>query len=508
MRLTRTQKIKGSTQARIMNMGSSSKTRSTASTVSTFFNPVKKKLFKKSRGTNALYRAISAEDWELVVSICQMKPYKAEKWHDAVGFFDAHRSSRILPLHQACIFHPSREAIRHIIQAYPYALRSKENGYGRVPLHIACHSNASYECIHDLLSHYPGATIERDLIGRVPLHYALSNGATYEIVEELIKAAEQTCGQKANGRWEVCSVVDLNGWLPIHVACFMGAPAKVMSLLVKCYPEGVDAKTRKDSTPSSLLKGISLSPVKRSELETILSRKKQPVKYNARISPARTDIDKVVRMCDETCSKGVTLEIDEDETSSLSSMEGTVATVRTGTTKNRIPPAKRQLQFGADVRKLDSALSPSSPSGAPLPLKRSFSHSIPNRRPLPITKSSTFGHSHNHTHTYTGGNTSTLLLPTHSVYGGNPNIITDMSESTTNGNANTNTNLTTRTIPEMDVMIPPNDKPIRRSMMNRVRSGTGTGSMSISMSKSSVSTGSSMNEIVVFQPINSTAVFC
>jgi len=294
--------------------------------------------------------------------------------------------------------------------------------------------------------------------------------------------------------------VDLNGWLPIHVACFMGAPAKVMSLLVKCYPEGVDAKTRKDSTPSSLLKGISLSPVKRSELETILSRKKQPVKYNARISPARTDIDKVVRMCDETCSKGVTLEIDEDETSSLSSMEGTVATVRTGTTKNRIPPAKRQLQFGADVRKLDSALSPSSPSGGPLPLKRSFSHSIPNRRPLPITKSSTFGHGH----TYTAGNTSTLLLPTHSVYGGNPNTITDMSESTTNGsaNANANINLTTTTIPEMDVMLPLNDKPVRRSMMNRVRSGTG------SMSKSSVSTGSSMNEIVVFQPVNSTAVFC
>eukprot|EP01083_Nonionella_stella_P171364 585220_1 len=58
-------------------------------------------------------------------------------------------------------------------------------------------------------------------------------------------------------------------------------------------------------------------------------------------------------MSDETCSKGVTLEIDEDETSSLSSMEGTLATVRTGSKRTLATlPANRQLQFGGDKTSL------------------------------------------------------------------------------------------------------------------------------------------------------------
>lgn len=471
-------KKKMATTTHIMNM-SSSRSRATASTVSTFFNPIKKRLrSKSSRGTNALYRAISAEDWQLVVSICESKPYKAEKWHNAVGFFDAHRSSRILPLHQACIFHPPRDAIKHIIQAYPYALRSKESGYGRVPLHIACHSNASHECIQDLIAQYPAASVERDLIGRVPLHYALSNGATYEIVEDLITAAAQTYKTKATGRQAVCSMKDFNGWLPIHVACFMGAPARVLALLVKCYPDGVDAQTNKNSTPISLLRSITIPQEKRSELEAVLSRKKQQtVKYAARISPARTDMDKVVRMSDETCSKGVTLEIDEDETSSLSSMD----TLRTGTTKNKPKIASKkqmQMQFGADS------------------MRRQVDRITGIAEDYPVVTSSLPPHPHLQIVPFERVNvpvpvsSAPQLLPTHSVYE-NPNIVTDRSEIPLRVQDS-----------GADVMFAQSDKPIRRSyMLNTVRSATST------MSKSSISTPDSEN-VVVFQPVNAAAVFC
>ena len=502
-------KKKMATQTHIMNMSRpKSQTRPTASTISTFFIPVKKKLQRKSsRGTNALYRAISAEEWELVVSICESKPYKAEKWHNALGFFDAHRSSKILPLHQACIFHPPRDAIKHIIQAYPYALRSKESGYGRVPLHIACHSNAAHECIQDLLSHYPAASVDRDLIGRVPLHFALSNGATFEIVEDLINAAAQTYNTKAFGRQAICSTKDFNGWLPIHVACFMGAPARVISLLVKSYPEGVDTRTNKNSTPVSLLRSITISPDKRSELEAILSRKKkQSVKYAARISPARTDIEKVVRMSDETCSfsKGVTLEIDEDETSSLSSMD----TLRTGKTKNKIA-VKKQLQFGADAttsrRKVDGGIGvgvggtarPGPPPQNQMSRLDQHQHQHANLHPngnINIDNGRNVGNPFTNTPISTAV-TRTALLPTHAVYGENPNIITDHSEIPPQGGG-------IQSQSAADVMFAPSAKPVRRSVMNAVRSVTE------SMSKSSISTPDSANNGVVFQSVNSTAVFC
>ncbi len=377
------------TSTLIMNM---SRSRSTASTISTFLNPLKRSLGlkKSSRGTNALYRAISAENWELVISICVAKPYKAEKWHNAVGFFDAHRSSKILPLHQACIFHPTKDAIHHIIQAYPHALRATESGYGRVPLHIACHSNASPECIHELAVLFPAASVERDIIGRVPLHYALSNGAATDVVEELLNAATQAYGSE--GKRKICSVADFNGWLPVHVACFMGASAKVLSMLINAYPEGADSRTKKNSTPMTLLKGISLSPQKKEALESILLRRmNSSVKYAARISPARTDIEKVVRMSDETCSKGVTLEIDEGETSSLSSMEGTTATVRTGTTNKRRELPRKHLQFGGERRRISPPPEWSSPNDAPrhlpslLPTHTVYHTDTDNVAPVPFS---------------------------------------------------------------------------------------------------------------------------
>lgn len=496
-----------------------SRSRSAASTLSTILNPFKKKLgFRKSsRGTNALYRAISAEKWDLVVTICENKPYKAEKWHNAVGFFDAHRSSRILPLHQACIFHPTATAIRYIIQAYPLALSAKESGYGRVPLHIACHSNASIECIRELIAHYPAASIIRDLIGRVPLHYALSNGATEEIVEELITAAVETYGDKVNGRREVCSAADFNGWLPIHVACFMGASAKVLSMLVKAYPEGVEMATKKNSTPLSLLRGISISPQKKNEMESILTMQRRDSNvFRARISPIRTDMEKVVRMSDETCSRGVTLVIEEDETSSLSSMENTAATVRTGTTKYYKSfgggggggISGRQLQFGADVCKLD----------APPPSSSSSPHvNHHNHAPPPTLSKMGVGTVLTTIH-------SPSLLPTHDVYGPSspPNLsiprLPSWGTSDPNANANPSSPITptpattTKRNTNLDFMYLPenNDRAIRRPMPvhHRVQSQASSSGAVTATSISTESSPMNKSSTPVFQPIPSTAFFC
>mmetsp|Transcript_14569 Transcript_14569/g.16944 ORF Transcript_14569/g.16944 Transcript_14569/m.16944 type:complete len:453 (-) Transcript_14569:295-1653(-) len=442
---------KSGTSTEIMNMSKSRSSRHTASTISTIFNPLKRSLGIKKRlskrGTNALFRAISAENWELVCTICDTKPYKAEAWHNAVGFFDAHRSSRILPLHQACIFHPTEEAIRHLIQACPHALRSKENGYGRVPLHIACHSNASLGCIKVLVAQYPNACIEQDVIGRVPLHYALSNGASYDVVKTLMNSVVQICGP--SGLRRVCSVADFNGWLPIHVACFMGASPQVVSALVKAYPEGVHVATKKSSTPRSLLKAITMSPPKKDALEAILLRKPgTSSSYASRVSPVRTDMEKVVKMSDETCSKGVTLEIDEGETSSLSSME---ETAKTAFTKKSCP---RRLTYGEEN----------------MHDVRSSSH----RKPL------------------TPRGRLSEQLPTHSIY---------EEEAYNNSTPESNNVYSQYHVNKTDVYFPP-DESTKRSYMTRKNSVSGDDT------QSNASTDDEESCNVVFQPISSTATFC
>lgn len=259
-------------------------------------------------------------------------------------------------------------------------MQSKESGYGRVPLHIACHSNASIECIQTLVDHYPDAAIEQDIIGRVPLHYALSNGASFEIVALLLGAARNVAG--SDGYRILCSVADFNGWLPIHVACFMGASPEVLQLIVEAHPDGIDVKTKKNSTARGLLKGISMNEEKKEVLDSILMNRgnmnlvvghhrvhsmdtqvlsnsqhsagsgfRGRYKYASRVSPAKTNMEKVVRMSDETCSMGVTLEINEDETSSLSSLE----TSRTGlkpsrsTSKRRLAAMESHLENTGDT---------------------------------------------------------------------------------------------------------------------------------------------------------------
>ena len=100
----------GTTQA-IMNLGVNRIPR-TASNVSSAWRNARRSLngrqssrgscsrrskrSSKSRGTNSLFRAVSSENWELVISICEAKPYKAESWHSAPGFFDG-----------TCQMHPS-----------------------------------------------------------------------------------------------------------------------------------------------------------------------------------------------------------------------------------------------------------------------------------------------------------------------------------------------------------------------------------------------------------------
>jgi len=333
-------KNSGTSQA-IMNMSNRSSNRNVSrasSTLSTVRRGIKSRASRsragsvnKPRGTNSLFRAISAENWDLVVELCVVKPYKAESWHAAPGFFDAHRSSTILPLHQACVFHPPKTALEHIIRAYPHATMCKESGYGRVPLHIACHSSASMEAIRALLQHCPTSSFEQDNLGRVPLHYALSNGSTIELVRELLISASEAGGTM--GLLGCVSATDFNGWLPIHVACHMCATIDTLRILVQAFPDGVNKTTKKGSTPLELVKGLAVPEPKRLQMEAVLqgTEENPPPKDDLkRSNNCVSNLDEIGSVS-VAQSREMKLDLDGDA-SSLSSMD-TAQTGLTGVSK-------------------------------------------------------------------------------------------------------------------------------------------------------------------------------
>ena len=92
-----------------------------------------------------------------------------------------------LPLHAACSFMATRDAVDALLRAYPRG-SSAANGVGNLPLHQAVMWRASFEVVEALLHHHPEGASARNNHGSLPLHLAASNNATSEIIKLLIDA--------------------------------------------------------------------------------------------------------------------------------------------------------------------------------------------------------------------------------------------------------------------------------------------------------------------------------
>ena len=229
---------------RIERMTSSS----SVSSFSSHNSSSSKNLFRKSSigrafstGSGSLSKAIMEKNWNMVISICETSPKLAKVWTKCPGFFDGHRESKLLPLHQICAANPPNRALEAVLNAYPKALNMKETGYSRLPIHIACHSGPSLEMLHILLRDFPESVSEGDMIGRVPLHYACSNGASLEVVMEIVSASPRCV-----------TIQDMNGWLALHVACRVGAPTAIINYLLEKNPSSASQATAKRNYPLTL----------------------------------------------------------------------------------------------------------------------------------------------------------------------------------------------------------------------------------------------------------------
>eukprot|EP00568_Trieres_chinensis_P016612 CAMPEP_0183320058 /NCGR_PEP_ID=MMETSP0160_2-20130417/65282_1 /TAXON_ID=2839 ORGANISM="Odontella Sinensis, Strain Grunow 1884" /NCGR_SAMPLE_ID=MMETSP0160_2 /ASSEMBLY_ACC=CAM_ASM_000250 /LENGTH=266 /DNA_ID=CAMNT_0025486667 /DNA_START=157 /DNA_END=955 /DNA_ORIENTATION=- len=202
--------------------------------------------FSNIWGHTDLTNSIIKEDWSAVKTHCELHPRDAKVWTKRVGFFDGEHESQVLPIHQAVALYAPRDVIERIATTYPEGVRSKETAFKRLPVHIACQSGASADVVSALLSFYPEGAQVKDTLGRLPIHYACSNGASAEVVEALLAAY----------LW-AAAAQDIHSWLPIHVACHFGASTEVVRALLNAFPDSIQARTEKGSTPLKLIQKIN-----------------------------------------------------------------------------------------------------------------------------------------------------------------------------------------------------------------------------------------------------------
>ena len=92
-----------------------------------------------------------------------------------------------LPLHAACSFQATREAVDALLRAHPPGA-AHPNGVGNLPLHQAAMWQAGADVVEALLLHHPGGASVRNNYGSLPLHLAASNDAGIEVVKLLVDA--------------------------------------------------------------------------------------------------------------------------------------------------------------------------------------------------------------------------------------------------------------------------------------------------------------------------------
>lgn len=199
-------------------------------------------MMRRSIGVSGLSEAITSDNWDKVVQICQTKPSAAQTWTTRQGLFEGIKDANVLPIHEALVAGAPLHVIEALLSAYPDSVYCMESSYKRLPLHCACRKNAIPEVVEILMTRYADAALTADNLGRLPVHYALSNGADEKVINLILK----TKPNSARG-------FDKRGWTPLHVACGVGASTPVIHSILTCYPEAVLMRTSKGSTPKQCL---------------------------------------------------------------------------------------------------------------------------------------------------------------------------------------------------------------------------------------------------------------
>jgi hypothetical protein len=115
-----------------------------------------------------LSNAITSEQWDQVIQVCQTTPSAAKAWTTRPGLFEGIKDANVLPIHEALVAGSPYPVIEALLFAYRDSVYCKESSYQRLPLHCACRKNAMLDVVDLLLQRYPDAALTADSLGRLP----------------------------------------------------------------------------------------------------------------------------------------------------------------------------------------------------------------------------------------------------------------------------------------------------------------------------------------------------
>lgn len=125
-------------------------------------------MMRRSIGVSGLSEAITSDNWDKVVQICQTKPSAAQTWTTRQGLFEGIKDANVLPIHEALVAGAPLHVIEALLSAYPDSVYCMESSYKRLPLHCACRKNAIPEVVEILMTRYADAALTADNLGRLP----------------------------------------------------------------------------------------------------------------------------------------------------------------------------------------------------------------------------------------------------------------------------------------------------------------------------------------------------
>lgn len=223
----------------------------------------------------ALYAAIGTKSWNIALRRLLENPKEASVWVKNAST-DGETVYRFLPLHIACISGAPLLLVTLLVQAYPNAV--KYNAMGKLPIHMACETLADHRIVFLLLNTWPESINIKDEEESTPIEIASFHYPCDErksIVKVLTQKLECTVVKSPTALYSFIDSQDWNSaiirlvempqeattwvsfkkkrmevrFLPLHIACLLGAPYFLISDLAHAYPEAVRKKTTQGQLP-------------------------------------------------------------------------------------------------------------------------------------------------------------------------------------------------------------------------------------------------------------------
>ena len=148
-----------------------------------------------------------------------------------------------LPIHYAAEY--GRTKLIELLLKFDPDAASYEvnNGSHRLPLHLACGAyNPNLSTIQALYDAYPDALFAGDEDGDTPFDHAEGNQQVIEFLQTQLEYAEQSQNTSF-------TIVDDDGWLPLHRALKDNAPLGSIKLLKRANPVALNIADREGEYP-------------------------------------------------------------------------------------------------------------------------------------------------------------------------------------------------------------------------------------------------------------------